>query len=367
MKSITKQAIISLGLLVGLNSLAAAADTYEPDCFKPFSPSTKTLKFPAKKPPYRIALANGFIGNTWRIEMIKALQAYADSPEMKPFIKELRVLSTGTDVAAQIGAIDNFINAGYDLIIINAVSPTAFKPVIERAKRAGVLLISYDNCIDSDQILAVNEDQVEAGRRMARWLLKYMGTKGNVIEVRGVAGNPVDLQRHQGLHALLDKEKDIKVVEVVGNWDDGTAQKAVADAIAVHGKFDGMSCQGGTTGAVRALIDGKNPFIPVAGEAENGFRKLIAEHASEGLKGWSYGQSPALVALSLKAGLAALQGNSLPQYISAPIPQCEYDTMKAGVDYFPNLSDDFFVASGFPQCNIALDAGKLMNAAKTSE
>jgi hypothetical protein len=41
--------------------------------------------------------------------------------------------------------------------------------------------------------------------------------------------------------------------------------------------------------------------------------------------------------------------------------------MKAGVDYFPDLSDDFFVASGFAQCNIKLDAGKLMNAAKTSE
>jgi ribose transport system substrate-binding protein len=157
------------------------------------------------------------------------------------------------------------------------------------------------------------------------------------------------------------------VVEVYGNWDDGTAQKAVADAIAVQGKFDGMACQGGTTGAVRALIDAKNPFIPVAGEAENGFRKLIAEHAKDGLKGYSFGQSPALVAISLKAGIAALQGNKLPQYISVPIPDTDYTRMQAGVDYFPDLSDDFFVASGFPQCGVKLDAGKLMGAAKTKE
>src|SRR5260221_628119 len=187
-----------------------------------------------------------------------------------------------------------------------------------------------------------------------------------VALANGVIGNPVDLERHKGLREILDKEPEIKSVEVVGNWDDGTAQKAVADAIAVHGKFDGMTCQGGTTGAVRALIDAKNPFIPVAGEAENGFRKLIAEHAKDGLKGWSYGQSPALVAISLKAALAALQGNSLPQYISAPIPAVDYTNMKPGLDYFPDLSDDFFVASGFPQCNITLDSGKLMNAAKTS-
>src|SRR5580700_11433921 len=320
MKTFLLTAVVPLALLTQLVSITRAADTYEPDCFKPYAPETKTLQYPAKKPPYRVALANGFIGNTWRIEMIKCLQAYADDPEIKPFVKELKIVSTGTDVAAQIGAIDNFINAGYDVILINAVSSTAFKPIIDRAKRAGVLLISYDNTIDSDQIVAVNEDQLEAGRLMGQWIVKQMGTKGNVIEVRGLAGNSVDLDRHKGQHAVFDKYPDIKTIEVVGNWDDGTAQKAVADAIAVHGKFDGMTCQGGTTGAVRALIDGKNPFIPVAGEAENGFRKLIAQHSSEGLKGWSYGQSPALVAISLKAAIAALQGNSLPQYISAPIP-----------------------------------------------
>ena len=75
MKSIAHHAILPLALLTALSSIAAAADTYEPECFKPFSPTTKTLHFPAKKPPYRIALANGFIGNTWRIEMIKALSS----------------------------------------------------------------------------------------------------------------------------------------------------------------------------------------------------------------------------------------------------------------------------------------------------
>src|ERR1700746_1822362 len=260
MKTLLLTAVVPLAFLAQTVSITRAADTYEPDCFKPYSPETKTLQFHAKKPPYRAALAHGFVGNTWRIERIKCLQAYAEDPQIKPLIKELKIVSTGTDVAAQIGAIDNFINAGYDVILINAVSSTALKPIVERAKRAGVLLISYDNKIDSDQIVAVNEDQLEVGRLMGRWILKEMGNKGNIIEVRGVAGNPVDLERHKGLREILDKEPDIKSVEVVGNWDDGTAQKAVADAIAVHGKFDGMTCQGGTTGAVRALIGGKNPL-----------------------------------------------------------------------------------------------------------
>ena len=72
---------------------------------------------------------------------------------------------------------------------------------------------------------------------------------------------------------------------MVGNWDDGTSQKVTADALAVHGKFDGVFTQGGSDGTVRALMDAKHPFVPMAGEGENGFRKLIAEHAKDGPEG----------------------------------------------------------------------------------
>jgi len=35
----------------------------DPDCFKPGSADTKYFQWPAKKGPYRIALANGFIAS----------------------------------------------------------------------------------------------------------------------------------------------------------------------------------------------------------------------------------------------------------------------------------------------------------------
>ena len=115
MKTFLLSAIVPFALLTQFVSTTRAADTYEPDCFKPYASDTKTLHYPSKKPPYQVALANGFVGNTWRIEMIKCLQAYAEDPEIKPFIKELKIVSTGTDVAAQIGAIDNLV-VGHGLV-----------------------------------------------------------------------------------------------------------------------------------------------------------------------------------------------------------------------------------------------------------
>ncbi|MEJ8823185.1 sugar ABC transporter substrate-binding protein [Variovorax humicola] len=334
-----------------------------PGCFKPWDASTKYFQWPAKKGPYRLALANGFVGNTWRIQMIKMAKAYAATPDMKDNLKEFKIVSTGTDVAAQIAAIDNFINSGYDAIVTIAVNPTAFAPVIKRANAAGVVVVPFDNVLDSTEVMMVNEDQTAMGTLSGDWLVKNIPSKsGKLLEVRGVPGNSVDRDRHLGFRKVVEGPGNkFEVVEVVGNWDDGTAQKAVADAVAVHKNFDGMFVQGGSTGAVRALIDAKHKMIPVAGEAENGFRKLCAERAKDGLVCTSLGQSPGLVAISMKAAVAALQGKVMPQLISVPIPTATHPDFKAGENYFPDLTDNFFTTNDFPPCGVNLKATDIMS------
>lgn len=333
-----------------------------PSCFKPWDANTKHFQWPAKPGPYRIALANGFAGNTWRIQMIQMAKAYAATPEMKPQIKEFKVVSTGTDVAAQIGAIDNFINSGYDAIVTIAVNPTAFAPVIKRANDKGVVLVPFDNVLDTQDVMMVNEDQLSMGRQAGEWVTGKIPAKaGKLLEVRGLPGNSVDRDRSIGFNEVVKAAGKYEVVSVVGNWDDGTAKKVVADAVAVHKKFDGMYVQGGSTGAVNALIDAKHPMIPIAGEAENGFRKLCAARAKDGLLCASLGQSPGLVAIAMKAAVTALQGKVLPQMISVPIPQVRHPDFKAGVNYHPELGDNFFTTTEFPPCNVNLTAKDIMS------
>src|SRR5262245_35872142 len=88
------QGLTALALLAG----TAGADAAEPEvvdgpgadpsCFAPWSQDTKYLQWPAKEGPYRIAIVNGFVGNLWRIQMIKTAKAFAEDPLMKDKIKE---------------------------------------------------------------------------------------------------------------------------------------------------------------------------------------------------------------------------------------------------------------------------------------
>ncbi|HRY24771.1 MAG TPA: sugar ABC transporter substrate-binding protein [Geminicoccaceae bacterium] len=366
-----RRLLASAAILAGLGlvgPLAQAAPEvvdgpgYLPECFAPWSDEITYFQWEAREGPFKIALVNGFVGNTWRIQMIQTAKAFVEQEGIKEHISDFRVISTGTDAAAQLGAIEDFINQGFDAIITIAVSPEGFDRVIRLADRNNVVLVPFDNILDTDAVMMVNEDQFAMGVMSAEFLIEELGkTEGKVLEVRGLPGNSVDRDRHLGFRSVMEAEgKNFEIVEIVGNWDDGTSQKATADALAVHDRFDAVFTQGGSTGTVRAFIDAGHPMVPMAGEAENGFRKQIAALSDEGLKGLSYGQSPGLVAISIKAAIAALQGEKLPQLISVPIPVADYTNLEDGVNYWSDLSDNFFTPNEFPPCDVNITAVEIM-------
>ena len=264
--------------------------------------------------------------------------------------------------------INNVIDSGFDAIVVNAINPTSFGPVIKRAKEAGVVLVAFDNILDTKDAINVNVDQRGLGELWANWLINHIPKGGKVLEVRGVAGTSVDTDRHEGLNAVLAKSgKPWKVTEVVGKWDDGTAQKVAADAIATSGPFDGIASQGGDTGVVRAMMDAKHAFVPFGGETENGFRKLCAQHTGDGLKCSSAGTGPAQVAVAMKVALAALDGQVIPQAIKLPTAIVEDPGFKDGQDFYSAQSDNFFVGNSFPTCGLNFSAQEIMGQTKENQ
>ncbi len=252
--------------------------------------------------------------------------------------------------------------------MVNAQNPKAFAPVIKRAKDAGVVLVAFDNILDTQDAINVNVDQKGLGVLWANWLIKHVPNGGKILEVRGVAGTSVDTDRHNGIHETLDASgKKWNVVEVVGKWDDATAQKATADAIAVQKRFDGITAQGGDTGVVQAMIDAKHPFVPFGGETENGFRKFCAANSANGLKCSSAGTGPAQVAVAIKTAIDALQGKVIPQSIKLPLAIAEDPNFKDGRDFYSKESDNFFVGNSFPTCGINFSAQEIMGQTKADK
>jgi ribose transport system substrate-binding protein len=333
--------------------VAAAFDAAK--CYVPTPGTSGTIKFDAKPGPYKIALSNSYIGNVWRTQMIKMAKAYVELPEIKPDIAEFIYQSSGESADTQISQMENMIASGVNAIIINAISPTALNPTVKKAQDAGIAIVAFDNVVTQEKVVIINEDQVEFGRRMAQWLADAIGGKGNIIMVTGVEGTTVNAERNQGAKEVFANYPDIKIVaEVNGKWDPGTAQQVVAAALSSAPDLAGIWCQGGTDGVVRALQQAGRPLIPIAGEAENGFRKQLLQFKDQGLTGISIGQTPGMVCVSIRAAIDLLKGQELPTYISVPLPIATSDELQDGVNVFLNGPDNFFTPIQIPDCGVNL-------------
>jgi ribose transport system substrate-binding protein len=151
----------------------------------------------------------------------------------------------------------------------------------------------FDNIVTTPKALKVNTDQVKFGESLADWLAKKLNGKGNVIMVTGVAGTSVDQDRNKGAEKVWSQNPGIKVVSrFTGMWDSSIAERNTAAVLNSLPQIDGIWCQGGTDGVLKALLAANRPLPPTAGEAENGFRKFMIGYDGHKVEGISIGQPP---------------------------------------------------------------------------
>ncbi len=162
---------------------------------------------------YTLGLSNTLVGNGWREGQLCAFKAQALASGK---VDSLRIAHRATDTAGQISDIRGMISAGVDAIVINPSSPTALKPVAAQARARGIEVVFIDQYVNAPGVYNASNDQVGVRPpRRAEWLFKKMRGRGNVVEMRGIAGVPADTDRHKGFLQALKKYPRINVVKSV--------------------------------------------------------------------------------------------------------------------------------------------------------
>ena len=284
---------------------------------------------------FKIALSNSYIGNKWRIEMENVFKA---ALHMEPFKSEVEGswFNSGNDVSKQSQQISDLIAARVDAIVVDAASPTGLNGILSQASQRGILVVSFDNIVTAPSALKVNTDQVEFGEALAEWLAKKLDGKGNVIMVTGVAGTSVDQDRNKGADEVWAKNPGIKVVNrYTGMWDSATAERNTASILPSLPPIQGIWCQGGTDGVLKAFIAANRTLPPTAGEAENGFRKFMLGYMGHKVEGISIGQPPFLSVISLELARRILNKQLSEEGRHHPLPVCDQRDRQGRRDRIP--------------------------------
>jgi len=223
---------------------------------------------------YVIGVSNTLVGNGWREEMICAVKAQALASGK---VSKVIVANRNGGPAEQNADIRNLISAGANAIIINPSSPSALNSVIGQAASRGIKVVSVDQRVTAPQAWNVTNDQVAYGRLGALWLFKKLGGKGNVVEMRGIAGVPADTDRHTGFMQALKRYPGIKVVkQTFTGWQFANGGKQILDILNSGVQVDGVWTSGIDYTVVNAFKTAGKPYVPVVGADNNEFLRQLS-------------------------------------------------------------------------------------------
>ena len=266
----------------------------------------------SEKGNYTLGLSNTLVGNGWREGMVCAFKAQALASGE---VKSVKIAHRQTDTAGQISDIRAMISAGVDAIIINPSSPTALKPVAAQAIAKGIKVVFIDQKVDAPGAYNATNDQVAYARMGATWLFKKIGGKGNVVELRGIAGVPADTDRHKGFQQALKAFPKIKVVKsVFTGWQFAPAGQAMLDILNSGVNVGGVWTSGTDYTVVNAFKTAGKPYVPVVGADNYGFvRQLKALFPK--FQGAAATNPSSIGGVGVTQALRVLDGKSVPKWI----------------------------------------------------
>ncbi len=293
---------------------------------------------------YVIGFSNFSVGNSWRVQMEAEFKAAADSLKAQGVISEYIMTDSNGDISKQIADMNDLITKGVDAIIITAASPSALSAVCEQAIDEGIVVVSFDNYVDTDKVTAkVGIDEKEFGRTGAQFIVDQLNGQGKIVVLNGMAGTGTNQLRYDGAKEVFDANPGIEILgEAFADWDYAKGKTAVEGFLSAYPQIDAVWSQGGamTQAAVDAFVAAERPLVPMAAEANNGMLKEWKQYADQGLTSIAPCCPTYVSASALEVAIQALKGETVEKTTYIELPVITQDNLDEYVK--PDLPDSYW-------------------------
>ena len=235
-------ALVMLFALVACGNEAPAAPAAPADPAAPAAPAEPAA--PEAKTEFKLASHNAIIeGNPYRIRYEADIQEAAAAAADYGLTVTYASFVSNWDAATESQQIENSINEGYDIILVNPVSSTGLDPIIEKAQDAGIVYINADCEYTSTDVNVLNvcTDQYYLGYTTAKYAGEVLGEGAKVIMIAALDGNSANTDRQAGFEKGIEEAG----LEVVGgqynhDWDAVKAQQIMTEILNSGLEFDGI-------------------------------------------------------------------------------------------------------------------------------
>jgi ribose transport system substrate-binding protein len=189
----------------------------------------------AGKKTFNIGMSQCNLGEPWRVQMNADIKKAALAhPEIKMSWKDAQ-----NDTLQQRAQIEEFVRAGVDALIVSPKEAAPLTDPIAAAYKKGIPVIVLDRRVLGDQYTCfIGADNKKIGKAAGEYIVKLLGGKGNIVELKGLMTSTPGQDRHSGFRDGI-KGSDLKVIfEADMKWLEPEARKEMESALARYKDID---------------------------------------------------------------------------------------------------------------------------------
>ena len=268
---------------------------------------------PKGKAPYKVAIVWSAPSNSWNAYTFKLMQKWL---KQSPLVDKNIIVTTAssqTAVGEQVQQYNAAVQQGADIILTNAISPTAMNPLIEAAAKQGIPTVSEINTVNSPAAVNISPNTYLDAAVTADAMVKALGGKGNVLQVLGVPGTSTVLDEQAAWKSIFNSCPDINLIgEVPAFYSVALAKTGVLQFLSTHTQpVDGvMQTATMSQGVLAAFQQAGRPVPFIADIAgQKGFQAYWSQNLSKGYHAaGSVGGASSAADLTVKTILRMLAG-----------------------------------------------------------
>ena len=122
----------------------------------------------------------------------------------------LSVVDAQDDASKQASDVEDLIQQGVDMILINPVDSEAVASAVASANNADIPVITVDRSAESGEVVShIASDNIAGGEMAAEHLLSLVGDGAKVAELEGVPGSSAARERGEGFNNIAADSLDV--------------------------------------------------------------------------------------------------------------------------------------------------------------
>ena len=123
---------------------------------------------------------------------------------------KLTVADAQDNASKQTSDVEDLIQQGVDLLLINPVDSSAVASAVEAANAAGIPVITVDRTSEGGEVVShIASDNVAGGVLAGEYLMELVGKGAKIVELEGVAGSSAARDRGEGFNNAIDGQLNV--------------------------------------------------------------------------------------------------------------------------------------------------------------